>query len=340
MKKRRAADLFLHLVQSFFSEYLHRMRDVGHHTVLSYRDALRLFFDFVAEQKHCSVADLRIEDLTAERVLDFLDHVEQDRHNSVSTRNARLTALRSFFKYLVHEDPLHAAQFGQILSVERKLSAARPVTRYLEPEEVQVVLKQPDQRRTHGVRDHALLLFLYNTGARISEALAVCRSDLELDRPRHVRIHGKGRQERTCPLWRSTAAALKRLFQMQDIGPGDRVFQSRRRQPLTRYGATYILKKHVTTAAKETPSIAKKRVTPHVLRHSCAVALLQSGVDLIVIRDYLGHQSVATTGRYTKSNLRMKRRALEAFWTRSGLSSRRHARWSPTPELLAFLTSL
>jgi site-specific recombinase XerD len=337
---RRGTDPLLRLVESFFTDYLRRLRNASRHTVISYRDTLRLFFSFVADDKRCSVADLGIEDLTADRTMRFLDHLEQVRHNSVATRNARLTALRSFFRHLVRHDPTHAGQFGRVLSVPPKRPAAPAITTYLEPEEVRVLLAQPDRRRPWGLRDYALLLFLYNTGARISEALTMRQSQLALDRPQSVRLHGKGRRDRNCPLWPQTAAALKRLLQSQEGSPDSVVFLNRLHRPLTRDGAAYIIEKYVAQAVDSTASIGRKKITPHVLRHSCAVGLLQAGNDVTVIRDYLGHQSVETTGRYTKSNLQMKRRALEAFWRRSGLTTGRNVRWQPMPDLLAFLTSL
>jgi site-specific recombinase XerD len=185
---------------------------------------------------------------------------------------------------------------------------------------------------------HALLLFLYNTGTRISEALGVTIDDLHLAPPRHVRIRGKGSKERICPLWKETATALSRLVDCDGQGSGP-VFRSRAGRPLSRDGAAYLLSKYVEDAAKQLPALRRRRVSPHVLRHSCAVALLQAGVDLTVIRDYLGHASVATTGRYIATNVEMKREVLEALWQRAGLA-RRNRRWRPAPGVITFLSSL
>jgi site-specific recombinase XerD len=211
---------------------------------------------------------------------------------------------------------------------------------YLEPEEMAVIRRQPDCRSILGLRDRALLLFIYNTGARISEALAVRLQDLSLTRPRQVRLYGKGRKERLCPLWNETTAAIQQFLERAPGPEGAPIFRNRLGEPLTRDGAADLLRKYTALAARDLPALRRRRVTPHVLRHSCAVALLQAGNDLTVIRDYLGHSSVATTNRYLSCNLQMKREALERFWRRAGLHPARAAGWKPKPDLLAFLSSL
>jgi len=197
------------------------------------------------------------------------------------------------------------------------LGPARRTAIYLEPEEARAVIAAVDRRCRNGERDHALLLFLYNTGARVSEALGIRSCELRLDRPRQVRLLGKGRKERVCPLWSETASALRRIIPVGQAE--DLLFRNALGAPLTRDGVAYILAKYVRLAAQHTPALRKRRVTPHVMRHSCAVALLQAGVDVTVIRDFLGHASVATTSRYITTNLQMKRKVLEAFWKRAGL---------------------
>lgn len=189
-----------------------------------------------------------------------------------------------------------------------------------------------------GRRDHALLLLLYNTGVRVSEALTLRPSDLRLERPRQVRFLGKGRKERICPLWSETASALRRVIRVE--GGNDVIFKSHRGTPLSRDGVAYLLRKYVRLAAKGQSPQRLRHVTPHMLRHSCAVALLQAGVDVSVIRDYLGHASVATTSRYITTNLQMKRQVLDAFWKRAGLAPTGARKWQPSPKLLAFLQQL
>jgi len=338
MSPRHEATL-LALVGSYFRGHLLQARGASPHTVRSYRDTLRLLFAFLADRRHRAIADLTLDDLQSPDVLAFLSHLEAQRANAVSSRNIRLAAIRSFFKHLLEHDLLRAEQYQRVLSIPSK-RARLPAAQYLEPEEIKQILAQPDRSSVSGCRDHALLLFLYNTGARVSEALSVRPEHLSLHTPRHVRLFGKGSKERICPLWRETAAALQRLVDARQSQPRDWLFCNRTGSRLTRDGVDYILKKHSLSAARRTPALRRRRVTPHMFRHSCAVALLQAGVDITVIRDYLGHASISTTSRYVSTNLQMKRDALEHFWQRSGLSPTRARPWAPKPDLLAYLSSL
>ena len=335
--ERSGMDSLLALVQSFFSDHLRRVRGASEHTIRAYRDALRMLFVFLAERRGIAVASLQLEDVRADAVLAFLQHIESKRGNGVTTRNCRLAAIRSFAEHLLRHDVTRAEQYGRILSIPTKRAASRPVS-YLEPEEVRAVIASIDGTSLANRRDRALLLFLYNTGARVNEALAVRPSDLQLVRPRQVRLHGKGGKDRVCPLWAETATALRDL--PLDTPAETPIFRNARNAPLTRDGAAYILERHVAHAAEKRPTLVQRRVTPHVLRHSCAVALLQAGVDVSVIRDYLGHASIATTSRYLSTNLEMKREVLKAFWARAGLDRRSATRWRPSSQLLAFLSSL
>lgn len=334
---RSEPDSLLTLTQSFFRNYLRSTRGASSHTMRAYRDALKLFFLFLAGHKHKTIADLGLDDVQAEAVLKFLDHIESKRSNSAVTRNCRLAAIRSFAQHLLQHDVTRAGQYGRILAIRTKRATHRVVA-YLEPDQARAVIEAVETSSPRGRRDHALLLLLYNTGARISEALAVRSSDLRLDRPRQVRLLGKGRKERICPLWPETASALRRIIRAE--GSNDVLFQSHRGTPLTRDGAAYLLQKYVRLAAKSNSAPLLRRVTPHMLRHSCAVALLQAGVDVTVIRDYLGHASVSTTSRYITTNLQMKRQVLDAFWKRAGLAPTATRKWHPSPKLLAFLETL
>lgn len=329
----------LGLVESYFQSHLRRVRGASEHTLRAYRDGLRLYFVFLAKHTGRTIAKLAIEDVRADTVLAFLDHLETTRGNSATTRNCRLAALRAFAAHLLRHDLAHAEQYRRLLSIPSKKTRSRGVV-YLEPEEVQSLLAQPDRKSKRGRRDLALLLFLYNTGARISEALGVKPSDLYLQRPRQVRVRGKGNKERTCPLWPETAAALQSILR-ESANAGDApIFQTLRQTTLSRDAVAHLLEKYVRKAALTVPSLRRRRVTPHVLRHSCAVGLLQSGVDVTVIRDYLGHTSVATTNRYITTNMEMKRKVLDAFWRRSGLQPNSKRPWRPSPALLKFLESL
>jgi site-specific recombinase XerD len=334
-----ARELFV-LVESFFTEYLPRQRGSSQHTVRAYRDALKLLFEFTAQRSGRQIASLELGDLDVDAITGFLDHIEVNRSNSAATRNCRRAALRSFFKHLIRNDLAHSRQYTRVLAIPSKKARQRPAT-YLEADDVRAIIARPDQRTIDGWRDYALLLFLYNCGARVSEVTGVLWSDLQLVPPRQVRLRGKGRKERLVPLWRDTADALHRLRSTAMSADQQYVFVNRHGQPLTRDGVAYILQKYASAVAmEERPTLAHKRITPHVLRHSCAVALLQSGTDVTVIRDYLGHASVATTGRYITTNLQMKRDALETFWEHAGIEPARAKPWKPKPDLLAFLQSL
>jgi len=339
VSKAAPRELFA-LVESFFIEYLPRQRGASRHTVRAYRDALKLLFEFVAQRSGRQVASLELGNLDADAITGFLDHIEANRSNSAATRNCRRAALRSFFRHLVRNDLAHSLQYTRVLAIPSKKARQRPAT-YLEVDDVRAIIAKPDQRTADGWRDYTLLLFLYNCGARVSEVTGVLWTDLQLVPPRQVRLRGKGRKERLVPLWRETADALHRLRSMATSADQQHVFVNRHGQPLTRDGVAYILQKYASAvAAAGRPTLAHKRITPHVLRHSCAVALLQSGTDVIVIRDYLGHASVATTGRYITTNLQMKRDALETFWKHAGIEPARAKPWKPQPDLLAFLQSL
>ena len=211
------SESLLGLTESFFHSYLQHTRGASAHTVRAYRDSLKLFYLFLADQKRKPVAELALDDIQSDAVLAFLDHVESRRGNSAVTRNCRLAAVRSFVQHLLRQDVTRAGQYGRILAIRNK-KAIRRAAIYLEPEEARAVIGAIDHRSRSGERDHALLLFLYNTGARVSEALAVRACDLRLERPRQVRLLGKGRKERICPLWSETASALQRIMRVENGG--------------------------------------------------------------------------------------------------------------------------
>jgi len=329
--------LLAYLSEEFFLNYLPKIRGVSPHTLHAYRDTLRLFLSHVARKRGCTIDRLAVEHLQVADVLSFLDELERQRSNSIRTRNCRLIALRCFFKQALWHDPDHAEQYARILAVSAK-RAPHPICVYLEPEEVKTLLSQPDQESVLGTRDYALLLFLYNTGARVSEALGVRLQDLSLEAPRQVRLRGKRQKERICPLWPQTTAALKRLISFESQG-GDPLFLNQRGQPLTRHGVLRLIRKYSTGASQSSRS-PRRPLHPHILRHSCAVALLQAGVDITVIRDYLGHASIATTNHYVSTNLKMKRDALTTFWQRAGLTKPTSKPWKPSAKLLDLLRSL
>jgi site-specific recombinase XerD len=337
MKKPERGDL-LELVQSYFNGYLQRARGASSHTVRAYGHALRLLFLFLAKRVRRPIERLGVDDLRVDAILAFLDDLEASRSNTAATRNCRLAAIRGFVGHLLRNDITRAGEYQRILAIRPKRARGR-IVEYLEAELVRAILSQPDRRTPAGARDYALLLVLFNTGARIAEALALSPNDI--DAARQIRVRGKGKKERLCPLWPETVAALRALTRHAESS-AEPLFRNARGGALSRDGAAYILERHTKAAAAKMPELRRRRVTPHVLRHSCAVALLQAGVDVTVIRDYLGHASIATTNRYIATNVAMKRDALGAFWQRAGLLPGRGARtpWHPKRGLLDFLSSL
>lgn len=338
MSRAPALELFAQ-VEAYFTEYLPRQRGASVHTIRAYRDALTLLFKFVAEQRGRGVAALQLSDLDADAVMCFLDHIELERSNSPATRNCRRAAIRGFFKHVLRNDLAHSQQYMRVLAIPAKKARHKPAT-YLEAQDARLIIGMPDRRTPDGWRDYALLLFLYNCGARVAEAAGLRWEDLQLVAPRQVRLRGKGKKERMLPLWPETANALHRLRGMTLGADHQCVFTNRHGQPMTRDGIAYVLAKHAAAAAQTNPALQRKHITPHVLRHSCAVALLQSGADVTVIRDYLGHASIATTGRYITTDLQMKRDAMQAFWKQAGIEPARTRPWKPKADLLAFLQGL
>jgi integrase/recombinase XerD len=338
MSRATSRSLFGHL-QSYFTEYLPRQRGASVHTVRAYRDALTLLLKFVCKRHGRGIASLQLSDLDVDAVTRFLDHIETERSNCAATRNCRRAAIRSFFKHLLRDDVANSLQYMRVLAIPAKKTRQRPAT-YLEPEDARLLISRPDKRTPNGWRDYTLLLFLYNCGARVSEAAGLRWDDLHLTAPRQVRLRGKGKKERLLPLWSETASALHRLRGMSRSADQQCVFLNRQGAPLTRDGIAYLLSTHAAKAAQVDPAMKRKQITPHVLRHSCAVALLQAGTDVTVIRDYLGHASVATTGRYITTNLQMKREAMQAFWKKAGIEPANAKPWKPRADLLAFLKSL
>lgn len=339
MKKSESDDL-LQLVESYFNGYLQRARGASPHTVRAYGHALRLLFLFLAKRVRRPVERLRVDDIRVDAVLAFLDDLEASRSNTAATRNCRLAAIRGLVAHLLRNDVTRAGEYQRILAIRPKRARGR-VVEYLEAELVRAILSQPDRRTPAGARDYALILVLFNTGARIAEALALSSADLRGGASQQLRVRGKGKKERLCPLWPETVTALRALVRDAEASP-EPLFRNVRGGTLSRDGAAYILERHTKAAAATIPELRRRRVTPHVLRHSCAVALLQAGVDVTVIRDYLGHASIATTNRYIATNVAMKRDALGAFWRRAGLVPGRgaSARWRPKGSLLDFLSAL
>jgi site-specific recombinase XerD len=298
-------------LRGFFADQLPRVRGASPHTVRSYRDALALLLRFLAAHRGRPVALLDFNDLEPADVLAFLDSLEKDRGNGPSTRNARLAAVHAFARYAAAGHPEHLELCQRLLALPFKRAGQRAVE-YLETEELRAILDAPDRATTEGRRDYALLLTLFNTGARVQEIVDVRPCDLQLVRPFQVRLRGKGRKERFCPLWPQTVEVLRALLDEYRVDATlmESLFRNQRGRPLTRFGVRYLLRKYATVASSVAPTLATKRVHPHTLRHTTAVHLLQAGVDLVTISHWLGHASVETTNRYAAVDLETKRTAL------------------------------
>jgi site-specific recombinase XerD len=325
------------LLHAFFHEWLGEQRNLSHHTVLSYRDTWRLFLRFASERHHRPIVELSLSDLNASIVLAFLKHLEERRKVSIGTRNCRLAALRAFFAFVAHREPSALAQCAEIARIPTK-KTNRPAMCYLEADEVAEILKHPDRTKPEGQRDHVLLAFLYNTGARIQEALNVRPLDIRLDSPAQVRLFGKGRKERICPLWPETVALLKALLRRQPRADDEPIFVNCYGHPLGAAGVRFKLEQYVQAAAKTVPSLAQKNISPHKFRHAAGVMLVAAGVDITVIRSWLGHVRLDTTNIYARANLETKRKALEKI--DASIRPGKPPRWKADPQLMVWLDSL
>jgi integrase/recombinase XerD len=323
------------LLESFFRDRLTKQRNASRSTIASYRDALRMLVLFTAESTGRKPCSLAIKDLDRDLILAFLDQLEQKRKNAIQTRNARLTAIRSFFHHVAASDPASLGIAQRILAIPIKRSHTE-ITHHLSRDELEVLIDAPDQKTVRGRRDRTLLLFLARTGARVSEALSVNVCDLDLDRPRpQVLLRGKGRKERIVPISGDLVKALKALMRERGVHyhESSPIFVSAHGTRLTRFGATHIVRRAVAAATAAMPELASKSISPHVLRHSLAMTLLQSGVDLLTIQAWLGHSQVATTHRYAEADVEMMRRGLH----KAGVSGKQPARFQPKDTVLQLL---
>jgi len=323
------------LVERYFCEYLIKQRNASPETISSYRDAFRLFLRFSEQRFGRAPATLTLADFDAPQILAFLDSLEKQRHCSVRSRNARLAALRSFLQYAALQEPTALASISHSLAIPVKRFDRVPVS-YLSQEEISAVLNAPDRSSWSGHRDAVMLATMYNTGARVSEIIRLNVEDLQLGPTATVRIHGKGRKERVVPLWKDTRRQLADWLPHVSTAGGDPLFPSRRSERLTRPGFRSRLNAAVATARQTCSSLRKRRVFPHLMRHSTAMHLLQSGVDITVIALWLGHESTATTHMYVEADLTMKKRAIQKI-TMPAAKSRQYR---PSDRLLAFLEAL
>jgi site-specific recombinase XerD len=324
-------------IRRFLLEEVIADRNLTLNTQRSYRDSIRLLLRFLHEHHAIEPTQVTVEQVTATIARTFLAHLEEQRGNSVSTRNQRLAAIHSLFRFVARQVPELVDHAAQIQAIPVRRSAV-PTMAYLEKPEIEALLAVPDRGRAQGLRDYALLLFLYNTGARATETAELTVGAVALDAAPSVRFLGKGRKTRTCPLWPHTTKTLRQLLGTRLEGPRDEpVFRNVRGEPVTRFGIHDLLTRTVIRAAETTPTLRAKRVSPHTLRHTTAVHLLRAGVDINTIRAWLGHVSLETTNRYAEVDLETKAKALE---TCAVTNSDRTPAWHKDKDLMAFLSSL
>lgn len=323
------------LLQKFFVQRLMQQQQVSSCTVAAYRDSFRLLLSFAHRRLGKQPSDITLEDLNPALVLDFLKHLETERGNCARTRNVRFAAIRSFMEYVAFEEPSALALAQSVLAIPMK-RFEQPLVGFLSREHIEAILDAPSQKTWSGQRDRVMLATLYNTGARVSELIGMRVMDLVLEPGASVRIHGKGRKDRAVPLWPGTATQLKHWLREYPQLPEHPLFPNRFGGPLTRIGVAERLKLAVQTAAGQFPELAKRRVFPHMIRHSTAMHMLQAGVDITVIALWLGHESPVTTHRYIEADLAMKERALETLQA----PPHRSARYRPKDCVLQFLQGL
>jgi site-specific recombinase XerD len=326
---------FSELLQAYFTERLMQERAASPRTIENYRDTFRLLIAFAQRSLKKHPTKLTIHDLDAPFVFQFLGYLERERGNSPRSRNVRLAAIHSFFHYVALQEPSAGAVAQRVLAIQSKRCPKRPVD-FLTRAESDALLAAPDQTTWSGRRDRTLLLVALQTGLRASELIGLRCQDVVLDAGAHVRCTGKGRKTRSIPLRKEVVAALRHWLKERNGQPDDAVFPNARSQSLSRDGLEYILSQHLNTAKATCPSLKTKRVSPHVLRHSTAMNLLQSGVDRSVIALWLGHESMDTTQIYLHANLELKESALAKTTPFKG----RNGRYRPPEQLLAFLQSL
>lgn len=322
-------------LQTFFTERLIRQRDASPRTIASYRDTLQLLLAFTRDRTGKQPAALHWDDLDAATISAFLDHLQASRGNSARTRNLRLTAIRSLIRWASLRHPEHAAVFQQVLAIPPKRADKRVIT-FLDPAEAQALISAPDLTRWESRRDRAIIILALQAGLRVSELTSLNRGDITLGTGSHVRCEGKGRKERAVPLTSQAQAVLREWIAERGGQPEDPLFPTRTGRRLSRDAIERRIRTHAATAAENCPSLRDKNLHPHVLRHSCAMALLRAGVDTTVIALWLGHADIRSTQPYLHADLSIKEQAL-ALTTPA---SAKPGRYKPPDTILAFLESL
>jgi len=323
----------------YFDEYLIRQRRVSPHTLHSYRDCWKLLLRYCCDQTRKKVEHLSVKDVGTDLVNGFLASLSGQRSNQAATRNVRLAAIKSFFRWLAMIEPAYLGHSAQVLNIPKMMGPRKEIT-YLERDELDALLAAVETETEQGVRNYALLALLYNTGARVQEVLNLRVCDVEVQRPYTVKLLGKGSRERICVLWPETVEWIQKVAESRKLNSNSQewLFVNRQGNQLTRYGVRYILLEACQEAVKVCPSLEKKLLHPHVIRHTAAMHMLQSGLDIVTIQSILGHSALDTTTRYAKADLAMKRAALEKC--RPLTREPEEPKWKKDPGIMAFLKSL
>ena len=337
-RTEKGEDFLATAIHSFFEQYLRAQRNASPQTIISYRDVIKQFLLFVAGQEHVPFAALKFPMLNADAVLKFLTHIENVRQVSIRTRNHRLAALHSFFRHAMALNPEYFQQCSRIMNVPRKRAQEKTVD-YLELDELKIIMAQPDRKTGKGRRDYLMLSLMYNTGCRVTELVNVVPSAFTFGPSHYVKLTGKGQKERYCPLWNQTMALLKEYMNEHNLASKSNLplFINQQGREMTRFGVFHMLASYHRQAIRQEPSLAKKKLHPHTIRHCTAVHLLQAGVEFNVIQKILGHVSIETTSKYAKIDMAMKRKAIE---TMEGGRPVMPAVWQQNKTLLDWLESL
>ncbi len=334
---------FAKYLSAFLTKYLAGERNYSPNTVLAYKDTFIQFITFMKEWKSIEVQKLTLEYITKDVVIDFLDWIQENRHCSNATRNYRLAALRSFFSYMQYENPERMYEWQKILSIKVKRHEKQSI-KYLTTDGIKLLLEQPDQTTRNGRRNLALLALMYDSGARVQELIDLTPSSVRLDNPSIVKLFGKGRKARIVPLQEEQTVFLKKYMKenhlLEPYANQYPLFSNSRREKLTRAGVTYILNIHADLARKINPGIIPEKISCHSIRHSKAFHLLQAGVNLVYIRDLLGHVSVQTTDVYARADSRQKRKAFEKAYVDLNPNVDKTKHWEKDGNLLSWLKSL
>lgn len=334
--KKKTVNLFPYYLTHFFTIYLLNQRNVSINTIKSYRDTFKIMFMFCKEKKNIEICNITFNIISKEFVMEFLDYLENTKNNSISTRNQRLAAIHAFCRFVQMEEPMHMDNLQKILDISFK-KTTQNVVDYLSPEAIKILLEQPDITTLKGFRDLVIMSLLYDTGARVQELIDIKIKDVKIDSTSTIILHGKGNKIRKVPIMNNTKKLLNEYLKSSNKNPEENLFESRCNKKFSRKGICYIINKYAEQAHQQSPAVPKN-IHPHMFRHTKAMHLLQSGVNLIYIRDFLGHVDIQTTEIYAKYDTETKRKAIENAYP--DLIQSKIPNWKEDSDLLKWLNTL